>query len=433
MEDLQSQQAIVSDEAANLSKELMLFSSINSARHYRILRELAIGETPERREPGWVASEVVRNLLGRFARLEPVVREVQNFLRQPEAPTLAEIAAADSPLMRALERLVDPLLVARVSDLLHKDEDVASEFLVILQLDLTILPPELLEDFGHLRLEELREQIDTVPMALKLLARAPVYERRLAGLVPLGHGCRNRLVADYQPLVLSIARRRCWQLKLRPDNAISQDDLCQAGVVGLLQAIDKFNARLGFRFAAYARRAIENEINDLIRRSLYAVKIPKEVVAERSRISHIESELRRDLGKDDVDHELCEALGISWDKLQSVKDDFQPALSLDVTIGDDETGLTLADKLVDSSVNVEESACSGLMCEKVHKALQTLPERDRQLLELRFGLTGYREHTFDELGKKLGISRQAVHKTVGRALEKLRHPGLGLVDSDALA
>ena len=93
-----------------------------------------------------------------------------------------------------------------------------------------------------------------------------------------------------------------------------------------------------------------------------------------------------------------------------------------------DTELTLGDTIGDSSVNVEEAVCSRLMSEKMLQALKTLPERDRQVLNLRFGLDGNRELTLDELGRELGISRQAVHKTVGRVLKKLRDPGLGLVD-----
>ena len=432
MENLQHQEANGFDSEAGIGKDLRLFLLMNTARQYRVLRDLVISETPERREPGWIANEVVRKLLDGIAFSEPVVREIQNFLHQPEDPTLAEIVAGDSPLMGAVVGPVDRLLVARVSDLLGKEESFALDFLVLLQLELMVLPREVVDDFGHLRLDDLRIQIDTVPMALKLLERAPIYERSLKALEGLGSACRDRLVADYEPLVRSIARRHSRTLGLRPDSRISLDDLCQVGLIGLLRAIDNFDIRRGFRLATYARPAIENEINDFLRRSLHPVSMPKEVVTEFSRMRRLESKLRQDLGKDDVERELYDATGMPWEKFQSIRYAFQPARSLDEPLGE-ETDLTLADAIADPSVDVEETVCTAMTCEKLHQALQTLPERDRYVLELRFGLRGSREFTFDELGRELGISRQAVHKTVGRALEKLRNPDLGLVGGQAWA
>lgn len=432
MENLQHQEANGSDSEAVIGKDLRLFLLMNTARQYRVLRDSVISETPERREPGWIANEVVRKLLDGIAFSEPVVREIQNFLHQPEDPTLAEISAGDSPLMGAVVGPIDRLLVARVSDLLSKEESLALDFLVLLQLELMVLPREVVDDFGHLRLDDLRKQIDTVPMALKLLERAPIYERSLKALERLGGACRERLVADYEPLVCSIARRHSRLLDLRTDGRMSPDDLCQVGLIGLLRAIDSFDIRRGFRLATYARPAIENEINDFIRRSLHPVAMPREVTRERIRISHLESKLRQDLGRNEVDRELCDVMGMPWERFQSIRYAFQPARSLDEPLVE-ETDITLADTIVDPSADTEETVCTAMTCQKLHEALQTLPDRDRYVLELRFGLRGNREFTFDELGRELGITRQAVYKTVGRALEKLRNPNLGLVGEEASA
>ncbi len=371
---------------------------------------------------------MVRALLVNIAEGEPVVREIQNFLGQPEAPTLSEITGA-SPLRKALVGRVDPLLVARVSDVLDREEDFAFKFLVFLQLNIATLPQEVVDYFGHLRLDELQEALDTIPMDLKLLEREPIYEKYLVNLGLIGRSCRDRLIADYQPLVLSIAYRRWHNLTSQPrrESPIKFDDLVQQGQIGLITAIEGFNTRRQVSFASYARPAIQHEISDFVRRSLHPTVMPKDIAAERHRIAQVEAQLRDELWKDDVERELYDALELPWQKFASIRYPFMPARSLDEPYGEDDSDLTLGDTIADSSVNVEATVCAKIMGKKLHEALQTLPERDRYVLEMRFGLGGNRELPLVDVGRKLGISRQAVHKIEAGALKKLRDPRLGIV------
>ncbi len=445
MENLQSQQEFESRQKEVLGNDLKLFLLYNTARQYRILRQLVIEENPSGTEGGWITATVVRGLLRRIAVNEPVVREVQNFLGQPEDPTLSEITGA-SLLSSSLAGPINRLLVARVSDVLDKEEDFACQLLAFLQLDLAILPSQLVEDFGHLRLADLREQLDSIPMDLRLLERAPVYEKNLNNLEELERSCRDQLISNYEPLVDSIARQRWAGLNSIPvperESPITLDDLVQQGQIALINSIEGFKIRRVIldssravknggsvvSFASYARPAIEHEISDFIRRNLHAVAIPKEIARERRRMAQVEAQLRSELRKYDVEWELYDALGLPREKYDSLRNPFLPAKGLRDPVGSPDSDLTLADTISDPSVGPEELVCSKLMVEKMLQALQTLPERDRRVLELRFGLGRDRELTFDELGRELGISRQAVHKTVGRALKKLRDPALGLVE-----
>ena len=430
MKNLQSQRPDTTADAAIIGRDLERFFLINTARHYRLLREVVIGKNPGRTEDGWITSEVVRALLVNIAKSEPVVREIQNFLGQPEAPTLSEIAGA-SPLTKALVGRVDPLLVARISDLLDREEDFAYQFLALLQLNIATLPLEVVDDFGHLRLEELREALDTIAMDLKLLEREPIYEKELKDLELIGRSCRNRLIADYQPLVLSIANRRWHNLtsQLQRESPIKFEDLVQQGRIGLINAIEGFNIRRLVSFASYARPAVEHEISDFIRNNRHAVAMPKAIVADRRRMAQVESQLREELRRDDVETELFDVLGLPWEKFASIRYPFKPGRSLDEPVGEDDSDLILGDTIADPSVNVEATVCAKIMGEKLHEALQALPERDRHVLELRFGLDGKPGLTLMDVGRQLGISRQAVHKIEAGALEKLRDPRLGLVES----
>lgn len=428
MKNLQSQKPDITDDAATIGRDLQRFFLINTERHYQLLRKLVIEENPGRTEDAWITSEVVRALVVNIAKSEPVVREIQDFLGQPEAPTLSEIAGA-SPLTKALVGSVDRLLVFRVSDVLDQEEDFAFQFLAFLQLNIATLPQELVDDFGHFRLEELREQLDTIPMDLKLIERAPIYEKSLKDLERIGSHCRRRLIADYQPLVWSIAFQRWDKLiaRLRRESSITLDDLVQQGQIGLISAIEGFNIRRRVSFASYARPAIEHEISDFVRRNLHPTVMPKDVAAQRRRIAQVEAQLRNELWKDDVEKELYDALGLPWEKYVSVRYPFMQGRSLDEPVGDDDSDLTLGDTIADPSLGPEEIACAKMMGEKLHEALQTLPERDRCVLEMRFGLGGNRELPLVDVGRKLGISRQAVHKIEARALKKLRDPRLGIV------
>lgn len=420
MENLQSQQVPDESQAAAVEKDLILLYHLKTARQYQFLRQVAIRKAPEGCGANWITAEVVRDLLHRIARNEPVVREIQNFLGQPEDPTLSQIAGV-SPLGKALAGNINYRLIARVSDLLNVEEALALNLLCRLQRDFAILPSQVVDDFGHLRLNELKEQLGAIPTDLKLLERAPVYKRDLEILEELGRASRARLISDYRPLVGKIVLRHLA-------SGVEADDLRQAGITALMRAIDSFDFRRGVHLSSYARPAIQNEIRDVIRRTGFALEMPRAIASERRRIMEAEARLRQELQKDDVTEELCDSLEMSWEHLIKIRDSFRTVLSLDQPVGDDDSDLTLADTISDPSAGPEELVCSKLMAEKMLQALQTLPERDRRVLELRFGLGRDRELTFDELGRELGISRQAVHKTVGRALKKLRDPALGLVE-----
>nr|WP_263325696.1 RNA polymerase sigma factor RpoD [Neobacillus sp. Marseille-Q6967] len=261
---------------------------------------------------------------------------------------------------------------------------------------------------------------DPVRMYLKEIGRVDLLsaeeEIKLANRIEEGdEEAKRRLAEANLRLVVSIAKRYVGRGMLFLD-------LIQEGNMGLIKAVEKFDYRKGFKFSTYATWWIRQAITRAIADQARTIRIPVHMVETINKLIRVQRQLLQDLGREPTPEEIAEDMDLTPDKVREILKIAQEPVSLETPIGEEDDS-HLGDFIEDQdATSPSEHAAYELLKEQLEDVLDTLTDREENVLRLRFGLDDGRTRTLEEVGKVFGVTRERIRQIEAKALRKLRHP-----------
>jgi RNA polymerase primary sigma factor len=260
---------------------------------------------------------------------------------------------------------------------------------------------------------------DPVRMYLKEIGRINLLtaaeEVDLAKRAEKGElAAKERLISSNLRLVVSIAKKYVGR-------GLSLLDLIEEGNIGLMRAVEKFDYRKGFKFSTYATWWIRQAITRAIADQARTIRIPVHMVETINRFIRTSRKLMQELGREPTPEEVAKEMGIEPDKVREIIKVSQEPTSLEAPVGEEKDS-TLGDFIPDEEIRPEDQASAELLKSHLAEVLDTLNDREKKVLRLRFGLEDGRQRTLEEVGKEFGVTRERIRQIEAKALRKLRHP-----------
>nr|WP_308780841.1 RNA polymerase sigma factor RpoD [Lactococcus hodotermopsidis] len=344
------------------------------------------------------------------------IRDHKKIAQAVDDDITTELVAEFELDAEAIEKLLTKIQDAGIS-IVDKDGNPSVMALEKTKVDEEAADEEIEEIVTNVRID------DPVRMYLKEIGRFPLLafdeETRLAEAIVAGgeegEMAKQMLAEANLRLVVSIAKRYSGR-------GMQFLDLIQEGNMGLMKAVDKFDHTKGFKFSTYATWWIRQAITRAIADQARTIRIPVHMVETINKLIRIQRQLLQDLGRDPSPEEIGKEMDLKPERVREILKIAQEPVSLETPIGEEDDS-HLGDFIEDDAIESPVDYTNRVMLrEQLDEVMDTLTDREENVLRMRFGLDDGRMHTLEDVGKQFKVTRERIRQIEAKALKKLRHP-----------
>ena len=416
---------VIDDSARMYLQEIGRVPLLNVHEEKLLCRRIELGRSLERIEDNHFRKykkfpstvDIVIHVISQLPKAYQVVQIVEEHIGIDPSSNVVETIR--NPKFRsAIDEVIDSSLIAATTEGIDKGTTAAEEAIVNLSITSQLLPPQLLELLARDKTswQKLKTLLTDDSFPFQIDSHGSECKAYFEQVQTEAKASEKHLTEANLRLVVSIAKKYIG-------HGMPLLELIQEGNIGLIRAVDKFQYRKGYKFSTYATWWIRQGITRSIADQSRAIRIPVHMVETINKLLRTMRQLVQELGREPSYEEIGSRLSISPERVEEVMAlFFREPISLDMPIGEDADS-RLGDLVEDrASLAPTEATSQQLLKEQIDKVLDELTEREKRVLQLRFGLKDGHARTLEEVGREFNVTRERIRQIEGKALRKLRHP-----------